>query len=350
MKRVLMVVTVLVVGAAFLPAQEPIFTEDFESSTPSVDWGLYREGEEAIQAVAMSSAPRPLTGGGEYVGKIQDADASYSGAAIILAGTTSDSNYTIEGDVYIYTFHPGGSAYTGLVVYADSSAGTYYKLAADFDANNRFRLYNNHLDYMTGVYTFYQEFDASVVDTAEGWHHMMVKVETLEGGYPSFTCYYDGVMLGEGAYIDSSSDRLDSGQWGLYAFQMDSDGIAGYFDNIKVYHGGLLPADTPTTGIEPDPDYAVPASFALAQNYPNPFNPSTTIDFQIHVGAQTSLGIYDLSGRLVRTLLKGYLVPHRYSVVWDGRDRSGLRVPSGVYIYSLTSGSRSEAKRMILLK
>ena len=116
MKRALMVVTVLVMGAAFLSAQEQIFTEDFESGSPSIEWGTFWVDEDQIQAVPLSSAPATLAGGGNYVGLLTDADASYTGSALAIAGDINAANYTIEGDVYCYTYHDSGSAYTGLVV------------------------------------------------------------------------------------------------------------------------------------------------------------------------------------------------------------------------------------------
>jgi hypothetical protein len=119
-----------------------------------------------------------------------------------------------------------------------------------------------------------------------------------------------------------------------------------------VYRGGILPIEeTPVavkgpTGL----DANIPVAFSLSQNYPNPFNPSTTIEFQVHLAGETSLDIYDLSGRIINTLMHEYLAPNRYSVVWDGRDISGRLVPSGIYIYSIISGIQHEAKRMVFLK
>jgi hypothetical protein len=342
------VMGILLIGIATGIGQTVLFTEDFESGAPSASWALYREGEEPIQAVDMSSAPLPLTNGGNYVGLIQDADASYVGASTALAGTVNDSNYTIEGDVYVYTYHPSGSAYTGLAFYADSSAGTFYKLVADFDANNRFRLYNNRTDSL-GNYTFHQPFDASAVDTAEGWHHMKIVVENQDGGYPGFTCYYDGAMLGDGAYIDSSDNRLTSGQWGIYAFQFafSGGGIPGYFDNIEVTANPQIPIS-----IAPGKELlaTTPVGFSLLQNHPNPFNPSTDIEFTMFEGKQVTLTVYDNSGRYVRTLMDGFLTPRNYSFVWDGRDMTGRMVPSGVYLYRLADGTQHETRRMVLLK
>lgn len=94
----------------------------------------------------------------------------------------------------------------------------------------------------------------------------------------------------------------------------------------------------------------IPDKFDLLPNYPNPFNPATKIQFQIpSVGQRhafdTKLIVYDISGRLVTTLVNEQLQPGSYSVDWDGTGYA-----SGVYFYSLITNEFSETKRMVLVK
>ncbi len=95
---------------------------------------------------------------------------------------------------------------------------------------------------------------------------------------------------------------------------------------------------------------ARPGAFELDQNYPNPFNPSTTIAYRLERNANVSLKIYDLSGRLIRTLAQGMQQAGYKLVQWDGRDMNGQNVSSGAYIYQLQAGDVSISKRMILVK
>jgi hypothetical protein len=88
----------------------------------------------------------------------------------------------------------------------------------------------------------------------------------------------------------------------------------------------------PATGL--DENLSI-RGFALLENYPNPFNPSTTIEFSLAEGGNVSLGIYDMLGRKIRQLHEGYLNDGSYSVVWDGKDDSGVAAPSGTYFYRL---------------
>jgi hypothetical protein len=92
------------------------------------------------------------------------------------------------------------------------------------------------------------------------------------------------------------------------------------------------------------------AALALHQNVPNPFNPSTTISFTLPERARVTLAIYDVGGRLVRTLVDDMVAEGKQERVWDGKDASGSHVSSGVYFYSLTAGDKTLTKKMVLLK
>ena len=97
---------------------------------------------------------------------------------------------------------------------------------------------------------------------------------------------------------------------------------------------------------------SLPLAFRLEQNHPNPFNPSTTISFQLPGGAATriTLKVYDLRGKVVRTLIDDVREPGVHTAFWDGRDDSGRGVASGVYLYRLKAGDFSQTRKMVLLK
>jgi len=103
------------------------------------------------------------------------------------------------------------------------------------------------------------------------------------------------------------------------------------------------------TGIVDEP----PARFYLGPAVPNPFNPTTTIAYWIPewaAGQDLTLRIYDVRGRLVRTLLDGGCTPGRRCVVWDGRDDRGAAAASGVYLYRMEAGEFRADRKMMLLK
>ena len=94
----------------------------------------------------------------------------------------------------------------------------------------------------------------------------------------------------------------------------------------------------------------VPTEFRLDQNYPNPFNPSTTIEYQIAKQGTVEVRIYDINGRLVRTLQNRLQYPGKYSLMWDGKRENGGSVSSGIYFYQVKSEGVQLVRKMLLLK
>ena len=95
-----------------------------------------------------------------------------------------------------------------------------------------------------------------------------------------------------------------------------------------------------------DDNMLIPEEFRLEANYPNPFNPSTTLEFNLPEASEVSLNIYDMSGKLVDSLIQNdYCLAGRYSIQWNAQS-----FPSGVYIAVLQSGIQRQSQKMILLK
>ena len=94
----------------------------------------------------------------------------------------------------------------------------------------------------------------------------------------------------------------------------------------------------------------IPESFGLKQNFPNPFNPTTTLSFSVPTEGVVSLNIYDMTGRLVSTLVDENLEQGYHSIIWDGMDSNDHAVSSGMYIYSLKGEGVSITKKMVMMK
>jgi 6-phosphogluconolactonase (cycloisomerase 2 family) len=94
---------------------------------------------------------------------------------------------------------------------------------------------------------------------------------------------------------------------------------------------------------------AVPHDYALYQNVPNPFNPQTAIFYKLTQPETVQLSIYNLLGQEVRQLQNEELPAGVHSVVWDGTNKSGVAVASGVYIYTLRIGDDFVRSRKMLL-
>lgn len=132
-----------------------------------------------------------------------------------------------------------------------------------------------------------------------------------------------------------------------------SDGVTwtwrGAINQLNVM---ALGTDTPAVSGVGDPPGG-PSLFSLGQNYPNPFNTahgSTLIPFNLQRGGRAMIRIYDASGRLVRTIDRGYLTPDYYRVSWNGRDHEGRDVPAGAYFYELSIPGGKAVKKMTLVR
>jgi len=100
------------------------------------------------------------------------------------------------------------------------------------------------------------------------------------------------------------------------------------FDTPKIYPGDGRDSDkTPTV-------------FRLYQNHPNPFNPETQIRFDLPESAHVRLVIYNLLGEQIRVLTDSRYQAGFHTLTWDGRNASGIAVPSGVYVYRLVTDQR----------
>ncbi len=118
----------------------------------------------------------------------------------------------------------------------------------------------------------------------------------------------------------------------------------------RIITGGTVANEDHGQGDEPGDELVPVRALALAQNCPNPFNPSTTIDFSLDRGGRVRLAVFDLQGRLVRTLVDDERGAGEHQVTWDGRTDQGGRAASGPYLYRLETAARVMSRIMTLVK
>jgi hypothetical protein len=168
---------------------------------------------------------------------------------------------------------------------------------------------------------------------------------------PDLGCYmmHRGIssdfVPGGGNLVYSECDEIffDS-EWrwdNQYWYKLAAVDIHGNVSEYVLLGPGYVTGDeTPET---PQVSY-------LSQNYPNPFNPATIIRFGLESRGDVSLRIYDPAGRLVRILVEESRDAGHYTEEWDGRDREGRRVASGMYFYSLQTDAFKETRKMVLVR
>ncbi|MDH3217385.1 MAG: linear amide C-N hydrolase [Candidatus Krumholzibacteria bacterium] len=111
-------------------------------------------------------------------------------------------------------------------------------------------------------------------------------------------------------------------------------------------------------GVYSNPQYVLlqyvgdpqPVTFTLYQNFPNPFNPTTTISFTLAERTFATLSIYNIEGKLVKTLINDTLEEGFKEIIWDGTNYHGSRVSSGVFLCRLKAGGKVLTRKMVLLR
>jgi len=108
--------------------------------------------------------------------------------------------------------------------------------------------------------------------------------------------------------------------------QINTDGSAVYSSQVKIGQAEIQ-------------------EFILGQNFPNPFNPSTQISVEVLEASEFEIVVYGLEGQEIEVLFKGYLTQGEYQFKFDGSD-----LPSGIYLYKISSPNFNQTKKMILAK
>jgi hypothetical protein len=149
-------------------------------------------------------------------------------------------------------------------------------------------------------------------------------------------------------------------------FTPDPSVFFGDYTNIAALNGKVYPiwmrmdgtslsvwtahVDIPVPTAIAFADPPVETRVALRQNFPNPFNPVTRIEFDLSHAMLVTVKIYDVSGRLVADVVSRSFEGGPHQVDWDGTDRNGRPVGSGIYFCKLSAGGQTITRKMTLLK
>jgi hypothetical protein len=185
------------------------------------------------------------------------------------------------------------------------------------------------------TWTFNNEPDVYANDNA---YEIQRRTRQVPGNFGSWsTIYY---MVGNiNSYTDyeiiiEGTGSLYQAEYRIRAIDV-GDHISGWSSTVSIYFGQFGKINSGILQFE----------YQLSQNYPNPFNPTTTIDYSIESAGLITLKVYDMLGTEVASLVNEVKEAGSYSITFDASE-----LPSGIYFYTLTSGSFMETKKLILLK
>jgi len=152
-----------------------------------------------------------------------------------------------------------------------------------------------------------------------------------DGDFEISSGYSTGVIM-----IDSKTPRGEKAPWSMYRGNLARTGA--YTDN---------------TLDQPFPIYDI----SLGQSFPNPYDPNlpnrfggACINYTLKKDGQVKLKLYNIKGQRVKTLEDRFLEKGNHTTIWNGRDKQGKKVSSGVYFYALEANGKTKVKKMIVIK
>ena len=152
---------------------------------------------------------------------------------------------------------------------------------------------------------------------------------------PYHNIYADPLMIDPEAgnfYLQAGSPCINAGD---PTMPLDPDGSIA---DIGAFYYGQVWVDEPNKQVQP-------TEFCLMPNYPNPFNPETTLSFALPKAARVELSVYDVSGRLVTSLVDGWREAGYHQVIFDASNYA-----SGIYLARISAGDFSRTLKMVLVK
>jgi len=291
----------------------------------------------------------------------------------------SGFQYSYDKFKHIYLIELSGQNLSETVIFEQygqgSIEGDEFEPSTDYShyPTNLFFLNTNNL-YEQSVQTYYREIDNSYTlnqFTAYNSQDLSVLWYTNETELDGFTFYRSALvnLNSENHYVISFGKMLPPL---TYAFEIRNiiNGDAIYSQEINFMPKHLLTSYNLKTFLFKEiynfgyEVYKLADSLTVSAaesvildynnivtNFPNPFNPSTTIKFSLPQDGEVELTIFNIKGQKIRTLVYNKFNKGDYSIIWNGDDKSGNPVSSGVYMYKLNVNGKNKAvKKCLLLK
>jgi len=178
-------------------------------------------------------------------------------------------------------------------------------------------------------------------------------------------CWADYYLNGDLIYCDSSTDCFDLAGidfglclvWLGIGWVNDScvyvsgcDFVADSVDYTDVFFNSMDDCIQSCVFISNFEINQLPIAFNLYNNFPNPFNPVTTFRYDLPEDELVDITIYDMMGRVVKTLINDQQTAGYRSLQWNATNDAGSPVSAGIYIYMIQAGEFRQVRKMVLLK
>ena len=201
------------------------------------------------------------------------------------------------------------------------------------------------------------DFDSVEVDKSD-----TVEITMTNHSNVDLEIYSISVSTGSFHLNDIPSGPISG--WGSATFKVDfAPSDTGLFEDTIRISSNAIAGDSvvplsgvgvPATGVRwvegSTEEENKPTSFSVSQNYPNPFNPVTNFRVALPEASHVKIEIFNILGQKIKTLVDEDMRAGVFIVDWDGKDKKGLEVSSGIYFYRITTDDFSDIKKMVLLK
>ena len=154
-----------------------------------------------------------------------------------------------------------------------------------------------------------------------------------------------GGIIFAGLWLVCLSNLFSGNYFGYKNYYGSGGNLVGAADNA--YVNIIMEGETQIDQIG---DVNQPRTCRLMQNYPNPFNPETTINYNLTKPEHVKLGVYNLLGQEVKILIDQVQHSGNHEIKWNGRNETGQKVESGIYLYQLQSENHNQTKKMIIVQ
>jgi len=197
------------------------------------------------------------------------------------------------------------------------------------------------LDYPIGGETF------SVGDTVNvQWHNIIIHTAIDWDLYFS----YDGGSTWSPVQLNISKSQFNY-QWIVPNILTEEAQIKIVQDNVGAdYEENSSSFTIQEKSLAVFTPSQIPETPYLLQNYPNPFNPLTKIQFSLPQESNVSIVVFDLIGDKIKSLFNSTLLKGQHTIEWDGTNNLGVAVPSGTYLYNMTTNNHTQTMKMVLLR
>ncbi len=211
---------------------------------------------------------------------------------------------------------------------------------------------------MSGTVSFWAHWEIE-----DAWDGAFFEVSTNGGSaWTALATQHTGSGSGQGGQVPGGIPVFDDNQAGWVLNSVDLSPWLGESDlrfrfrlasDTSINHSGFFVDDFEVKVVRQQVATPVPESPALTAAvaaWPNPFNPSTQVKFTVPAAGSVILDIYDIQGRLVKTLARGHFAEGDHVRRWDGTTDSGGRASSGHYIVRMDAGSHQATTKLTLVK